>query len=385
MRQLENKLIQSGMTAGACRELAGATDSTAAHPAIGDNLTHLDIIVNAFACDVTRVAAIQFGNDQKFEVDLPGLQGDQHTSFLHGSTTDFTNLGKFEVWMAQQFAAVIAKLKSRPEPDDPSSTLYDNTLMVWCRDMGDATVHNQKSMRFVIAGGAGGYLKTNPAGRYLDFRTTDLQGAGQSPRAGAAQHVRRDGHHRLQPLRRSHPVADVQDAAPRSGGVTDGVPGGAASHPYCAGPVEAAILDELTRDAPGGLRAGHWTSLAERGGRLRILRGGAGARDGETVVLLHGRGHASPIWFPCWPALAARHRVLAIDLPGFGQSAPPAPARWPPFRARRRSRPSSIQSRRSSPARSPPGALPGWRSAGTHWAAWSRSSWRCARGCRCGV
>jgi len=65
---------------------------------------------------VTRVAAIQFGNDQKFEVDLPGLQGDQHTSFLHGSTTDFTNLGKFEVWMAQQFAALISKLKARPEP-----------------------------------------------------------------------------------------------------------------------------------------------------------------------------------------------------------------------------------------------------------------------------
>jgi len=47
--------------------------------------------------------------------------------------------------------------------------------MVWCRDMGDATVHNQHSMRFVLAGGAGGYLKTNPAGRYLDFRATDLK------------------------------------------------------------------------------------------------------------------------------------------------------------------------------------------------------------------
>jgi hypothetical protein len=175
VRQLENKLIQSGMSAGACRELAGATDSTAAHPGIADNLTHLDIIVNAFACDVTRVAAIQFGNDQKFEVDLPALQGDQHTGFIHGSTTDFTNLGKFEVWMAQQFAGMISKLKARPEPDDPSTSLYDNTLMVWCRDMGDATVHNQHSMRFVIAGGAGGYLKTNPAGRYLDFRTTDLK------------------------------------------------------------------------------------------------------------------------------------------------------------------------------------------------------------------
>src|SRR5438128_487307 len=72
--------------------------------------------------------------------------------------------------------------------------------------------------------------------------------------------------------------------------------------------------------APGGVRAGMWTSLAESGGRLRVLRGGAGASQAETVVLLHGRGHAASIWFPCWPALAARHRLLAIDLPGFGAS-----------------------------------------------------------------
>ena len=173
VRQLENKLTQ-GMSGGACRELDSVTDSTAAHPGIADNLMHLDIMVNAFACDVTRVAAIQFGNDQMFQVDLPGLQGDQHNSFLHGSTTDFTNLGKFEVWLAQQFAGLIDKLKARPEPDDPTTSLYDNTLLIWSRDMGDATIHNQQSMRFVVAGGAGGYLKTNPSGRYLDFRASDL-------------------------------------------------------------------------------------------------------------------------------------------------------------------------------------------------------------------
>ena len=170
IRQLENKLISSGASGGACQQLSGVTDSSNPQPGIADDLTHLDIIVNAFACDVTRVAAIQLGTDQKFEVNLPGLQGDQHASFIHGSQTDFTNLTKFEVWMSQQFAGLITKLKARPEPDDPSTTLYDNTLLVWCRDMGDSTLHNQNSMRFVIAGGAGGYLKTDPKGRYLDLR-----------------------------------------------------------------------------------------------------------------------------------------------------------------------------------------------------------------------
>jgi pimeloyl-ACP methyl ester carboxylesterase len=89
-----------------------------------------------------------------------------------------------------------------------------------------------------------------------------------------------------------------------------------------AGPVEAAILDELAGAAPGGLRIDAWRWLAEgTGGRLRVLRGGAGAPGAETVVLLHGRGHAASVWFPCWAALAARHRLLAIDLPGFGASA----------------------------------------------------------------
>ncbi|HET6146675.1 MAG TPA: DUF1552 domain-containing protein [Polyangia bacterium] len=169
IRQLENKLVRSGMVAGACSELSSVTDSTSAHPGVANDLVHMDIIVNAFACDVTRIAAIQFGADQKFEVDLPGLQGDQHSSFIHGSQTDFTNLTRFETFLAQQFAGLITKLKARPEPTDPSTSLYDNTLMVWARDMGDATLHNQRSMRFVLAGGAG-YLKTHPNGRYLDLR-----------------------------------------------------------------------------------------------------------------------------------------------------------------------------------------------------------------------
>jgi pimeloyl-ACP methyl ester carboxylesterase len=53
---------------------------------------------------------------------------------------------------------------------------------------------------------------------------------------------------------------------------------------------------------------------------------------GAPLVLLHGLGSARQAWDPVIPALAARFRVLAIDLPGFGESDPlpgavePAPA-----------------------------------------------------------
>ena len=138
------------------------------------DVLHLDILTSAFACDITRVAAIQFGSDQTMSVNLPelGLQGEEHGGFIHGGGPDFKNLIKLEQWLAQRFVDLVTKLKAIPEADG-SGSLFDNTLMVWARDMGDAVNHNQKNMRFVFAGGAGGYLKTNPNGRYLHFNGAD--------------------------------------------------------------------------------------------------------------------------------------------------------------------------------------------------------------------
>jgi pimeloyl-ACP methyl ester carboxylesterase len=58
---------------------------------------------------------------------------------------------------------------------------------------------------------------------------------------------------------------------------------------------------------------------------LRVHRVGAG----EPLVLLHGLGSASYAWGPVLGALAARHTVVACDLPGFGSS-PALPAGVPP-------------------------------------------------------
>ena len=43
---------------------------------------------------------------------------------------------------------------------------------------------------------------------------------------------------------------------------------------------------------------------------------------GEPLVLLHGLGSARAAWDPVIPALAERFDVIAVDLPGFGESAP---------------------------------------------------------------
>ena len=51
---------------------------------------------------------------------------------------------------------------------------------------------------------------------------------------------------------------------------------------------------------------------------IHLVRRGAG----PPLVLLHGIGGEACVWDPVIDALAAHHDVLALDLPGFGRSAP---------------------------------------------------------------
>jgi hypothetical protein len=180
IRQLENKLQQTaggggGGGTGSCTPPAKpGADSSLQYmgdmDALAANLLHQQIIVSAFACDMTRVACLEYGNDQKLMVNASGIPyDDQHGGYIHsGQSTNYANLVKFEAYLATQFVNIIKALQAVPDPLGSSGqTLFDNTLMLWARDMGDAQNHNQQSMRFVLASGNGGYLKTASGGRYV--------------------------------------------------------------------------------------------------------------------------------------------------------------------------------------------------------------------------
>lgn len=134
--------------------------------ALLSSVLHMDLAINAFACDLTRVAAVQFGHHQNTQVNLPevGAPGDWHNGFMH-SDNPRTRLVNLERWLSAQFVAAANKLKATPAPDGNGS-LFDQTLMVWARDMGDGVLHDGTDMRFVLSGGAGGYLRSGPS--YID-------------------------------------------------------------------------------------------------------------------------------------------------------------------------------------------------------------------------
>jgi pimeloyl-ACP methyl ester carboxylesterase len=69
-------------------------------------------------------------------------------------------------------------------------------------------------------------------------------------------------------------------------------------------------------DAPGRLR---FDSVRTKAGRISILEAGVG----DPVLCLHGLGGTKASFLPTVAALADSHRVIAMDLPGFGDSAKP--------------------------------------------------------------
>lgn len=123
-----------------------------------NSAVHLEIATAAFACDITRVAHVEFGHHQSCPVDIPGAAGDWHNEFMHADGGARGRLKATEQFMGTQLAETITRLKATQAPDGNGS-LYSQTFILWVREMGDAVNHRGDNMPYVVAGGAGGYLR----------------------------------------------------------------------------------------------------------------------------------------------------------------------------------------------------------------------------------
>lgn len=128
-----------------------------------DEITEMiDIVSHALACDVTRVASLQISYAFSHVTHTwLGHTMDHHT-MSHDLTDRRAELEAIDTWYATQFNYLLDQLDS---VDEGGSTLLDNTLVVWGRELG-TTAHRFENVPFVVAGGGGFGVNT---GRYLSL------------------------------------------------------------------------------------------------------------------------------------------------------------------------------------------------------------------------
>lgn len=136
------------------------TQSDAAIPKVGKYF--MDMLVTAFACDMTAVATLQW-SDTEAKHTFPWLQLSEHHHFYqHDGNFRPTECEAIARWYSEQHAYLVSRLASVQVGE---GTLLDETVAFFGSELQDPPSHGKNSMPFLLAGGGGG-LRTN---RYLKY------------------------------------------------------------------------------------------------------------------------------------------------------------------------------------------------------------------------
>ena len=136
----------------------------------------LDLIVLAFQMDKTRIVTCMLNNDlsqMNFKF-VEGVRGALHLDLTHGKTPATKAMYlKTNQFHMQQFTYLVQRMK---QIDEGGQSLLDNSMLMFASSLYDGDLHGADQMPIVLAGKAGGAMKT---GRILDY---PRQGQRQSPR-----------------------------------------------------------------------------------------------------------------------------------------------------------------------------------------------------------
>ena len=115
----------------------------------------IDLMVNSFVADFSRVATLQFTNSVG-NARMNWLRVTEgHHELSHRPDTDrpaqehLTNINK---WYCEQLAYLARRLAETREPGGTGS-LLDNTLIVWTNELGKGNSHTLDNIPFVMVGG----------------------------------------------------------------------------------------------------------------------------------------------------------------------------------------------------------------------------------------
>lgn len=164
VREMESELRQD------------AISQKTAHPApqidprielVNDNTPRLsrmqiDLLVNAFANDMARIATLQFMRSVgQARMHWLGID-DGHHSLSHESDTNadaVEKLTKINEWFCGELAYLAKRLADTPEPGGEGSML-DHTLIVWLNELGKGNSHTLDNIPLVLVGGKGHGFRT---------------------------------------------------------------------------------------------------------------------------------------------------------------------------------------------------------------------------------
>jgi hypothetical protein len=148
----------SGKPTGSMSSSTGVIVTETDIPLKGKAMT--DLLVASLACDVTRVATMQWGDSEaKFILNFEPLKmSDHHHAYQHEKGFQPDALFKIYQWYATNFAYLLQKMDAVIEAD--GTTLLDNTLIFWVSEIQQPESHGQTNMPFVLAGKAQGKIKT---------------------------------------------------------------------------------------------------------------------------------------------------------------------------------------------------------------------------------
>lgn len=128
----------------------------------------IDLMVNSFIGDFTRIATLQFTNSVG-QARLNWLKvSDSHHSLSHKPDKDKQaqdELTRINHWFCEQIAYLLKRLDETKEPGGPGS-LLDNTVVMWTNELGQGNSHTLDNIPFVLVGGGLDFKM----GRSLDYR-----------------------------------------------------------------------------------------------------------------------------------------------------------------------------------------------------------------------
>jgi hypothetical protein len=130
-------------------------------PLAAVNQVMSDLLALAFACDITRVASVQFTGSVGYTVfNSIGLSQGHHDLTHDASQNEAVD--QATIFTMEQFAVLLEALANTTEGD---GNVLDNSCILLSSDASSGLTHSVFDQPCIVAGGGGGMLK-NPGVHY---------------------------------------------------------------------------------------------------------------------------------------------------------------------------------------------------------------------------